>query len=233
MQTTRNVGIVEKLRKIQALINDSKDDHEAQAGMLLFQRLLEKNGITAADVTEHHEEQSTVNETEAMTASRVPTWQKMLHQVIARHFRCIGTTVTYRNKHDGTITYKKSFVGMGSDPEVAAATYQSAIDVANASWKRHIDWMHRNKPYIKANGGHRAQYLQAFADGLDQAYTEQEAALSMSLIIVRDKRVDESIVNQGFKQKTITVTSYDDGSGSRTQGFRNGLEYGRGRSITA
>lgn len=95
MSINTNEVVIEKLRKIQAVIEDAKNDHEAQVAMMMFQRLLDKNGLTESDVDAYHVEDETVNEVEVFTASRVATWKKLLHAYIARHFRCLPLTREY------------------------------------------------------------------------------------------------------------------------------------------
>ena len=227
MSQPMNTAILEKLQKIQAIIDDSKNDHEAEVGMLLFQRLLEKHHLTSADVLEQNVEEPHVHSCSAILAARIPDWQKLLHVYIAKHFRCV--TINYTRRSYAGDTYERVFIGIGNDPEIAVATYHAAVQVAISSWERYSSRQKGSNPSARLTTGHRTQFCQSFAEGLNRAYHEQEDKLQLGLILVRDPRVDEAV--RGCTRSTLQIVHRADEYGSRTEGFRAGHEYGRGNSL--
>ena len=117
------------------------------------------------------------------------------------------------------------FVGMGTDPLLATEAFKSAVTVVSSMWKK------KKKEYMGRYYNETAaknSYMIGFRQGMTAAFKEQEAKKELGLILVRDKRVDESMAGlKKVRNRRLTV----DGSGLREAGFVDGNNYGRGNAL--
>lgn len=220
--------LMDKLRKIKALADDAKDENEGIAALLAYQRLLTRNGLNEQDVdVELDDDGEEVNRVDCLTRSRVDVWKIMLHNTIGQHFRCMTLSDKSR-KWAGSYIKKVEtlkYVGMGQDPYLASQAFNTAVKVASALWnqKKH-DFIRRGNDSPAAKN----TYMSGFNEGMQKAFMEQEAREELGLILVRDKRVDESL--SGLKTFTRRF-SMDSNRGIRDAGYTDGNNFGRGNAL--
>jgi hypothetical protein len=106
--------IIEKIRKCLAL-STSANEHEAASALRQAQKLMERYGITDADVIA-----SSVDEREARAGAyaRPAVWESALVSICARTFGCRSLLA-----RKGRVGYWR-FIGVGSAPEVCQYAFE-------------------------------------------------------------------------------------------------------------
>lgn len=225
MANTISDALLEKLRKVKALADDAKDEAEGTAALLAFQRLLSKNGLSEQEVQIEldGEDDADVNRVESLSRAKLESWQVSIHAAMAEHFRC--KSMITNSYASGRRVQILKYVGMVTDPLLATEAFKSAIAVVSAMWKK------KKKEYMGRyynETAARNSYMIGFRHGMVTAFKEQEAKKELGLILVRDKRVDESMADlKKVRNRRVTV----DGSGLREAGFTDGNNFGKGNAL--
>lgn len=220
--------LLEKLRRIKALADDAKNDHECQTAMMMFQKLLAKHGLTASEVT-FEEEREEVDKISVHNGTRIETWLHYLHCIIAKHFRCVPVTKSaYRGS--GKNRYQTlQFIGHSADVEIAAEAFKTAKLCADRMYARRVRVELENEalgyPSRKID---KNKYFTGFGFGLETAYKKQEAETTFDIILATPADVLEAV--SGFRQKSRSVDCVA-GDASAEAGFVDSNNVGRGNAL--
>lgn len=208
----------EKLRKLQNLAAESPNEHECQAALLAFQKLLKKNDMTVADVALDEADVETVETDDVYVGKRFEKWLVALHGVIGKHFRCLSLVSKNRITRWKTL----QFLGHSDDVTIAASAFESAYSAALRLYNEHrLDNPHRTV--------NRCQYLTGFVFGLKRAYMEQEASGELGLMIVIPPDVQEAA--NGYKRAPAKLDRLY--SRDESAGFSDGMTFGKGNALPA
>ena len=228
-----DMELLEKLRKIKALAEDAKDDHECQTAMLMFQRLLAKNGLDAAEVPVESEPEGKPEEIDLHSAARIENWLRYLHSVVASHFRCVP--VGARQRRGGkTVTQTLQFIGHKRDVTIAAEAFNTALAAAGKLYRRHelamledtaLAYGFDDAKQLKPN---RSRYMMGFAMGLQAAYRRQEAENTLGIILTVP--ADVLAATDGLKHRRLhaNVPRQD---GNASAGYADGVSVGSGNRL--
>jgi hypothetical protein len=214
----------EKLRKIKALADDGKNEAECQTALLMFQRLLAKNGLSEREVAldDLPDEKEEVTETSVFAGSKIPKWLRVLYITVAEHFRC--APVAERTMGFTSLL----FIGHEKDAAIAAEAFFAAKSAAvrlsvDYEMECLINEAEKGIPY----SFDRNNYLFGFAKGVDAAYRRQEAENCTGLIIVKPADVIEA--TRKYSTKAFRYGESNDHS--TLAGFRDGESVGRGNAL--
>lgn len=228
-----DMDLLEKLRKIKALADDAKDDHECQTALLMFQRLLAKNGLDAAEVQMEGEPDETPEEIDLHSAARIESWLHYLHSAVAKHFRCVPVCTLLRR--DGkTARQTLQFVGHRRDAAIAKEAFQTALAAAGRLYRRHELATLERDAMLYALGGvkplkpSRSRYMMGFAMGLQSAYCQQEAKSTFDIILTVPADVQAAVA--GYKNKSLRA-SVSKRDGNASAGYADGFSVGSGNCL--
>lgn len=225
-----NQDLLEKLRKIKALADEAKDDHECQTAMLMFQRLLTKNGLDTAEVQINGDPEETPEEIDLHSAARIENWMHYLHSAVAKHFRCVPVCTALR-RNGKLIRRTLQFLGHKRDATIAAEAFQTALAAAGRLYRRHELAMLEDAAlsYDRCAGNQlkpsRSHYMIGFAAGLQDAYRRQEADSTFGIIIT----IPADVLAAADDYKGIRLhTSAAKRDGNTSAGYTDGFNVGRG-----
>lgn len=217
-------GLREKLRRIKALADDGKNEAECQTALLMFQKLLAKNGLSESEVVldDLPDEKEEVIEQSIHNAPKIPQWLRILYISIAEHFRCVA--VSQRAMGNTSLL----FVGHEKDASIAAqAFYAAKSAAARLSADYELECLINEADNGIPNRFNRGSYLIGFARGVDAAYRRQEAENCTSLIIV----TPPDVVEATKKLSTAKFRCDDPCDDSALAGYYDGENVGRGNVL--
>lgn len=222
--------LLEKLRRVKAIADESKTDHECQTAMMMFQRLLAKHGLTTSEVT-FEEKAEQIDTISIHSSARVEMWLRNLHCVIAKHFRCIPVS---RGEYQGSGKNRimtLQFIGHSADAEIAAEAFKTAKLCAERMYARRVRVALENEALgAPARKIERNKYYIGFGFGLEAAYKQQEAEATFDLIITTPSDVLEAV--SSFKNVKHHFNAQR-GNESVESGFMDGNNVGRGNALPA
>lgn len=223
-------ALLEKLRRVKALADDSNSEHECQTALLMFQKLLKKHGLSERDVPiEETAAEEEIKTAKAYENTRIPLWVRHLYCMVAKHFCCVAinnTSRCWRVTHQ-TLT----FVGHESDASIAQAAFEAAYCAA----QRMCDEEQANVNYIakcfgKRKDFNRLDYLMGFVMGMNAAYSKQEAENETGLIITTP--ADVLLTVEGLPSETHRVRQPRSNE-AVSAGYVDGNNVGRGDTLCA
>ena len=216
-------ALFEKLRKLKALADEAQNESECQTALLMFQKLLKKNGLTAAAVEVREDAPDSLRRETTREGRRVETWVRRLNLVIARHFRCFSL---YKREAGWTLI---SLYGHDDDVRIAASAFKAAYGAAIRLCDNYRLFCLENEALrIPCDKFDRNAYLIGFTEGLEAAYKRQEASGELGLMIVTPPDVVRAVA--GFKRRNFTATVSD--GDSLNAGYNDGFSVGQGNALT-
>ncbi|WP_379142321.1 DUF2786 domain-containing protein [Paenibacillus sp. sgz500992] len=205
---------IRKIQKALKLANGNSNADEAQAAILLAQRLMAKHGLTAQDVGAEEEAAPEARKS-SIRKSRVEWWHRKLNSIIADNFRCFGFFTSGRNI---------GFLGLPEDVDIAIEVYgfaESAIKYHASEYLKYNSYSSSRR----VSNGIKNDYISGFLEGLREKFKEQVALECFSLVLVKHEVVIKAHDNAGWTAaKTIQVNSMGDNE-ARTQGYRDGRDF--------
>ncbi len=228
---TANTALLEKLSKIKTLADEAQDTHECQTALLMYQQLLNKHGLSSADVELTAAMQAeTIEEVAVYTGRRIAKWMRYLYTTVAKHHRCVAAINKVLR---GSTVYWQTlqFIGHKQDAEIAAEAFKTALDAAFRLYNRYLLQKAASSTCFALPGNgqsernNRSRYMMGFAHGLEAAYRQQEAETTFDIIIMVPADVREHV--SGYGKHTIR----DDApiaDSNMVAGYNDGFNIGRG-----
>lgn len=178
--------IIEKIKKALALANDNKNPNEAQAAMLMAQKMMAKYHIEMQEVEEKVETEVQEDEIDIKKSS----WRKLLMKIICNNYRCDCFL-------KGNTGKKIAIVGAKEDIEIAKTIYEFAenqlIDGFNSYFKNNYE----KYVEIKIKNAVRKDYAKGFIRGLQEKFARQKEEETKKneqyALVVTNKKVKEYI----------------------------------------
>lgn len=180
-----NEKVLEKVRKALNLADPTKNNspEEAQAAMLMAQKLMAKYGIEMSEVEFKEAPEKEAVLADVMFTKRYVWWYGEVARVIANNFRCRVLLGTYKK-----VVKSIQFVGLKDD----VATAREVLKYAIVAIQYHADKFARRQ---HAKGipmaGLRDEFARGFIKGLSEAFAEQVNKEGWGLILARDALVDQ------------------------------------------
>jgi hypothetical protein len=230
--------LLEKLKKIKALADEAQDDHECQTAMMMFQRLLTKNGLDVAEVEAMPDTcAEKPEETDVYEGTRIEKWRHYLHMVIAQHFRCIPVTMTrYTGLRMEQHKQILQFIGHRRDVQIAAEAYATALAAGERLYSRHRLRVLEAEAFgdvvtLRSLGGtpNYSRYMLGFGLGMEAAYKRQEAEATFDIILTTPSDVLEHV--KGFRKRTFNAKAAPQ-DGNTSAGYADGFNVGYGDRLT-
>ncbi|MED4572828.1 DUF2786 domain-containing protein [Brevibacillus agri] len=223
-----NENILRKVRKALALASNNPSEQEAQAAMLMAQRVLAEHGLSIQDVEEHEEKQDkNVIHEHATEYGKTIWWKKSLSATIAENFRCFS----YVNKKCGASQIR--FVGLDSDVSLAIEIFKFACEAI----KYHLS---KYRQELKESGYWKAEitylvndYLRGYLHGLDQKFKEQVEKNNWGLVLVKDALVVQERESMKMKKAKPIGASFGGDHGAYERGFTDGKSFDSSKKMIA
>ncbi|BCV20352.1 DUF2786 domain-containing protein [Moorella sp. Hama-1] len=213
-----NEKVLEKVKKILALASNNPSEEEAQAAMLMAQRIMAENGITLAEVEGFTNEVVDVPITQP---HRTRWWYKILATIIADNFRCEAYFNTINRMS------RLMLIGLKQDTEVATKVFNYAVDAVRYHTAKYVEKIKRdsvnNKPLDLT--GIRNDYILGFLDGLKDKFKEQVEKNNWGLILVKDNSVLKAVEKKGLQPGRKPVINFARSNNAYASGYRTGKEF--------
>ncbi|WP_025683619.1 DUF2786 domain-containing protein [Paenibacillus maysiensis] len=207
---------IRKIQKAFNLATGNGNAEEAQAAMLLAQRLMAKHGLTTSDLKT--EENQTVEASRGtVRKSRIQWWEEKLTTIIAENFRCYG--FLRRGRLIG-------FLGLPDDVAIATEVFQFAENAIRYHLAEYLKQVYSPySPSRKRTNAIKNDYIDGFLKGLSDKFREQVANESLALVLVKHEVVETAYHEAGWKKgKQINRTSAGDQS-AMLQGYEDGRKF--------
>lgn len=219
--------IFNRIKKTLALAKNNPSEHEAQAAMLMAQKLLAKHGLTLKDM----EGEDTTEGLKKVVrldiiepTGRLVWWRSSLAEVIARNFKCKCFLTKYGN-YEKVIT----FMALEEDAEIAKEVYLYAEKVADNLATKYVQKQYREGNNTK---GVRNDFMKGFIAGLDEKFIEQVEKNNWGLVIVTD-----ALVVQEFKELKVRYVNstgvrpkFSGSESAYNEGHESGKNFGDSRN---
>ncbi|WP_025685293.1 DUF2786 domain-containing protein [Paenibacillus maysiensis] len=204
---------IRKIQKAFKLAENNSNVEEAQAAMLLAQRLMLKHGLATADVKKEQEVAPEATK-KSIRKSRVQWWEKRLAGIVAKNFRCYSYTQS---------GYAIGFLGLPDDVSIAVEVQQfaeSAIRHHSGNYLKEIYTSSRREANAIKN-----DYITGFLQGLHEKFKEQIAKESLSLVLVRHEVVEAAYESAGWKNPKPTTINRMGDPEALAQGYEDGKNF--------
>ncbi|MEE4578793.1 DUF2786 domain-containing protein [Paenibacillus polymyxa] len=204
---------IRKIQKAFKLAENNGNAEEAQAAMLLAQRLILKHGLTTADV---RPEQDAVPEAtqKSIRKVRVQWWEKQLAWIVADNFRCYSYTQR---------GYAIGFLGLPDDVSIAVEVQQfaeSAIRYHSSNYLKD-----NYSPSRRVSNAIKNDYITGFLQGLQEKFKEQIARESLALVLVRHEVVESAYESASWKKPKPTTINRMGDIEAMAQGYEDGRNF--------
>ncbi len=222
-------ALLEKLRHIKALADDGQCEHECQTALLMFQKLLKKHGLSERDVPIDDAAKEEIKKEQVYENASVPLWVRYLHNIVARHFRCMPVSDRY-TRAGRTTRQVLTFIGHENDTRIAQAAFDAAYHAAQRMCAERQAIAQRAR---KLFGGatlafNNTDYLIGFVNGIDEAYKNQEAESGTALIVTTPSDVLAAVEDLPTQRHRMRETRNLD---SAQAGYIDGNNIGRGDAL--
>ncbi|OPG98970.1 hypothetical protein B2I21_07380 [Chryseobacterium mucoviscidosis] len=204
---------IRKIQKALRLAENNTNAEEAQAAILMAQRLMLKRGIVASDIKSEQEQTKEAKEL-LIRKNRIHWWEKRLHAIISDNFRC------YSFYSAGSFL---GFLGLPEDVEIATEVYKFAEDAI----KYHAGNYMKQKDISsrKFYNATKNDYVRGFLAGLNDKFIEQVAQESFALVLVKHEVVETAYNEAELKEdKPAPVTSASNKE-AMLQGYEDGKNF--------
>lgn len=226
---------LKKAEKLIAMVNGAATPEEAAAASLALQRLLAKNNLTMHEVSESaaSDEDEKVGEYTAHDGRPVHGWEARIACTVSKNFRCGA----YTSKSPWCKNQQVVFYGAGDDAKNAGHLFAALVGAAKNCW---ADYRVKAKECMNLYGyewnarEHRGEYLDGFAEGIDDAFrkqTERDAGCAIMLVKPESvKRYEREELH--LTRSNASYACHGRGSAYKS-GQRDGYSVGRGNAVMA
>lgn len=184
--------IIEKIKKALALANNNKNPNEAQAAMLMAQKMMAKYHIAMQEIEEAEETEIQENSVNIKKGS----WRKRLMKVICNNYRCDCFI-------QGTTGKKIIIVGAKEDIEIAKTIYEFAENQLLDGFQRYFKNNYEEYASIQVRNAVRKDYADGFIRGLNEKFERQKIEETKEneeyALVVTNKKVEEYMKNLNIK----------------------------------
>lgn len=190
--------IINKIQKLLALAS-SKNENEAQAAMLMAQKLMALHNIEMSQV-ENNATDHKVIEDQADEKSHKTKWKRWLANVIAINFRCETFLRGYG-------TYNTIFVGKRENIDICKVVYLSAVQFINKFFTEY--WKQLNSP-VSESIRLKNSYALGFITRLKEKFEEQKIIAEQegwALVLVKDTDVVKYMEQKNIKHSEASTTN--------------------------
>lgn len=211
--------VIEQVRKLMALAENTSFPEEAQSAMLVAQKLMAKHSITSRDL---RVEEERAQEEVMMTVGRRDTFVSVLANVITENFRCASLWRKASLRVNGRLrsAYTLTFLGLEEDVAVASEVFSSAKKAAESL----------ARDFVREHGGGRRvrnSYLLGWAHGLARKFDEQKKTnRTVALAVMKPKAVQDALDKMDFEKPEKRNVAVD--PDSYLEGEKDGRLYGVG-----
>ena len=216
-----NGKVLEKVKKILALASNNPSEEEAQAAMLMAQRIMAENGITMTEVEGNHSFTDEVVDVPITQPHRTHWWYKILAMIIADNSRGEAYYYTVHQKSQIML------IGLKQDTEVATKVFNYAVDAVRYYTAKYVEKVKRdsvNNKLLDLNGI-RNDYILGFLDGLKDKFKEQVEKNNWGLILVKDNSVLKAVEKKGLQPGRKPVINFARSNNAYASGYRTGKEF--------
>lgn len=176
--------IIEKIKKALALANNNKNPNEAQAAMLMAQKMMAKYHIEMQEVEEAEEPEVQENEVDIKKGS----WRKSLMKLICNNYRCDCFL-------RGNTGKKIIIVGAKEDIEIAKTIYEFAENQLLYGFNLYFKNNYAEYAAVQVKNAVRKDFADGFIRGLSEKFARQKAEETKQneqyALVITNTRVDE------------------------------------------
>lgn len=184
--------IIEKIKKALALSNNNKNTNEAQAAMLMAQKMMAKYHIEMQEVEDVEEAEIQENEVNIKKGS----WRKSLMKLICNNYRCDCFL-------KGSTGKRMIIVGAKEDIEIAKTIYEFAENQLINGFNKYFKNNYEEYTAIQIKNAVKKDYAHGFIRGLNEKFARQKAEEikkdEQYALVVTNKKVEEYMNNLNFK----------------------------------
>ena len=211
-----NKQVLEKVKRLLALSDKTKNESEAEAeaALLKAHELMAKYDITMDEASE--EKVAYVNE--VCSSKWNMGFRKPLAVIIAQNFRC----ETYLRGSGGSVV----FFGHATDARIAKEVFEYAYQFAMKEGNRVYN---KNYQLGRPTQGVFNSYVSGFLSGLKTKLGEQSTALMV--VTPPDVKSTFEDMSKGFKQSSGGMRNGDLDYNAYTQGVQDGKTIMNGRRL--
>lgn len=236
--------IIEKLQKIERLMNGAKTEGEVQAATLAMQKLLAKYNLSKADIQIKLTEQEICKPKLNVTEH----WQVSLASAIADNFRCM----IYHTVCGRKIVYL-TLLGLKEDVKIATKTYEMAEKAARklyrvwAKEQRNLNVLFNEQMEnsnisrsrlssmtrsVAPTSKERTSWYEGFAYGVRESLNNQRLEDEELAIVLQVPAIVEDEYNKiKFAPSRVKCRSF--ASDAFNSGQKSGTSYGNGNRLIA
>lgn len=208
--------IIEKIKKALALANNNKNPNEAQAAMLMVQKMMAKYHIEMQEVEEVEEAEVQENEANIKKGS----WRKILMKVICKNYRCDCFL-------RGNTGKRIIIVGSKEDIEIVKTIYEFAENQLLDGFNKYFKNNYEAYTEIQIKNAVRKDYADGFIRGIKEKFSRQkEEEIKKNeqyALVVTNKKVEEYMKNLNIKN---SYKSRENSSFIDPYAFVNGRDKG-------
>lgn len=190
--------IINKIQKLLALAS-SKNENEAQAAMLMAQKLMALHNIEMSQVETVGVDHKVI-EAQADKKSHKTKWKRWLANVIAINFRCETFLRGYG-------TYNTIFVGKRENVDICKVVYASAVRFIDNFFTEY--WKKLNSP-VSESIRLKNSYVLGFITRLKEKFEEQKIVAEQegwALVLVKDTDVVKYMEQKNIKHSEASTTN--------------------------
>ncbi|ETT45241.1 hypothetical protein C162_21933 [Paenibacillus sp. FSL R7-269] len=193
---------IRKIQKALKLADRNSNAEEAQAAILLAQRLMAKHGLSASDIGSDEQKQPEAQEGK-IRKSRIEWWHRKLLNIVADNFRCFSFYAS--GSYIG-------FLGLPEDVEIAKEVYVFAEDALRYHSSEFLKTRVNYFGSRKRTNALKNDYITGFLQGLREKFKEQVETESLALVLVKHEVVVQANDEANWKTgKPIQMTSLGNG----------------------
>ena len=184
--------IVEKIKKALALANNNKNPNEAEAAMLMAQKMMAKYHIEMQEVEEAEEPEIQQDGVEIKKGS----WRKSLIKLICNNYRCDCYIQGVGGK-------KIIIVGAKEDIEIAKTIYEFAENQLIDGFNKYFENNYTEYTSIQVKNAVRKDFADGFIRGLNEKFEKQKEEEikenQQYALVLTNTKVEEFMDNLNIK----------------------------------
>ncbi|EHQ88314.1 DUF2786 domain-containing protein [Desulfosporosinus youngiae] len=214
-----NEKIVHKVHLLLNKATNNSSKEEAQACLLMAQKLMVEHDISQSEVDIHSEEKECLKKAVRIKTNyeRLPWWKKGIARVISENFRCYHYTNRIHRKSSVV------FLGLDQDAELAKLTFEFACDAIKYGLK--IFAKERKVQNMSTSTGMKNDYMSGWIQGLKDKFKEQVDKCNWGLILVKDALVTQEYETMNLKKGRASSIVISGSSSARSAGYRDGKNF--------
>lgn len=209
-------NIISKIEKLLALAGNNPSETEAQAAMLMAQKLMAEHNLEMAQFEEAGKVKKEAIK-DYVEGYHNTGWAIHLAQVICDNFRCNLLRAPY---------FGLVFVGLKEDVAICKAVFTFAAQTLDKNMKK---LRRQYRKAGKSTDGISGDYSAGFIAGLQAKYREQVDKNNWGLVLVKDALVEQltkDIINPKKKAKAGRKLSRSGDVNLYTKGYMDGKSLG-------